>query len=431
MTVSGDTPPHGLWPRLAAGPRVQLAALIVGIGTPLAIAYHLLVWQVFDARYPWSTFLFKPVDRFADYYHVFLRVELFRPGKADTVIYTPFAHGFVAALTPFPATVGFVCVVAVFLVTLVLVLWKWATAPVTNVWVRALCVVVLTCLAYPVIFTIDRGNLEMVVFVFLAAFFALYFRRRSAWAFLPLGLAIGFKYYWAVLLVLPLLDRRIWQAVYAAVVAVAVNAVATLVLGATSGYGALGVLEALANTIAHENARGGGLFYVQHGHSLWGLLLVFNNVIDHLLSRNPLLRTEYLVIMLLLFVFVVINLARRQRPGWQKAAVLVMCALLFPYQNSDYVLIQWMLVFALFAAADPRGRRYTAMAVLFAVTMIPLTYYYLPLGQPDVGLSVLVYPAAIIATGVLILTDAAPPLDGEALPAAGGSDRRLSAGVAP
>ncbi len=91
VTVSGDTPPHGLWSRLAAGPRVQLAALIVVIGTPLAIAYHLLVWQVFDARYPWSTFLFKPVDHFMDYFHVYLHAELFRPGKSDTMVYSPFA----------------------------------------------------------------------------------------------------------------------------------------------------------------------------------------------------------------------------------------------------------------------------------------------------------------------------------------------------
>jgi len=405
-----------VWARLTTWPRAQLVALIVGVGTPLAIAYHLLLYAAFDARYPWSTFLYRPGDRFADFYHVFLRVELFRPGKADTVIYTPFAHGFVEALTPLPPVVGFVCVIAAFLVTLVLVLWKWAAAPIADVRLRALCVVVLTMLAYPVIFTIDRGNLEMVVFLLLAVFFALYFGRHRRWAFLPLGLAMAFKYYWVVLLVLLLLDRRVLQAVYAAVVALVVNAAATLALGVTSGYGALGVLRALVATIAHENARGGGLFYVQHGHSVWGLILIFNNAIDFLLTRNPYLRALYLVLMLLLFALIVISLARRPRPGWQKAAVLVMCGLVFPFQNNDYALVQWMLVFALFAAAGPPGRRYTAVTVLFAVTMVPLAYYYLPFAQPDVGLSVLVYPAAMVATALLILTDRTPVPDLGALP---------------
>ncbi len=167
---------------------------------------------------------------------------------------------------------GFVCVVAVFLVTLVLVLWKWTTAPVTNVWVRALCVVVLTCLAYPVIFTIDRGNLEMVVFVFLAAFFALYFRRRSAWAFLPLGLAIGFKYYWVMLLVLlatrpadlaGCLRRRRGRGGQRGRHRSSGGDLRVRRAGSARG--------AREHHRGHENARGGGLFDGQHGHSLWGL----------------------------------------------------------------------------------------------------------------------------------------------------------------
>ena len=69
-------------------------------------------------------------------------------------------------------------------------------------------VAVLVLLSYPVLFVIDRGNLEMVVFIWLAAFFYLYYGRGSRWAWIPLALAIAGKYYWITLWSCPFATGR-------------------------------------------------------------------------------------------------------------------------------------------------------------------------------------------------------------------------------
>ena len=67
-----------------------------------------------------------------------------------------------------------------------------------------------------------------------------------------------------------------------------------------------------------ENARGGGLFHVQHGHRLWGLLLVQQRHRPPA-GPNPLLRMLYLVIMLLLSRLRGHQPRAAPGPGWQKS----------------------------------------------------------------------------------------------------------------
>ena len=255
----------GFWPGLRdtfdAGPRLAIAAVLVTFGTWAAVVFHFVMGQYLGRPYPWSTFLYAPSDHFAYFYNVYDQARSFHPGESAVVVYSPLLHAFVTVLTLIPAGVGLALIVAIFLATLFAVLWFVAARGVRDAVSRLQQVVVLTLLAYPVLFAIDRGNLEMVVFVLLAAFFYLYCCRRSRWAWVPLALAISLKHYWATL-----------------------------------------------------------------------------------------------------------------------------------------------LVFALFAAADPPGWRGGVITVLFAVTMVPFAYCYFPIvGRPDVGISTLAYPAALVATGILVL----------------------------
>ena len=53
---------------------------------------------------------------------------------------------------------------------------------------------------------------------------------------------------------------------------------------------------------------------------------------------------------------------------------------------------------------DRRDSRGLVLTLLFVVPFIPMAYYYFPIkGRPDVGISTLIYPAAVAAAGVLAL----------------------------
>jgi hypothetical protein len=391
-------------------PLVEWTAAVVLGGTAAAVVYH--GWQslVLGHGYPQKTFLYRAGDRFMDYHNVVNYARHFHPGKMDVVVYSTFMHLLVTLLARLPDATGLGLVVGVFVASVAAVMWCVATRTVRSPLRRLGVVAALTFLPYPVLFAIDRGNLEMVVFVFLAAFFFLYYRRQSGWAWLPLALAIASKYYWATLLVLPLLDRRWRQSALAVAGAVAATILSAVVLGAVSGYGTAGVLGALSRTLQGEAGRQGNLlFYAHHNHSLWGAALIIAGLLDESLRSPPaLLYPLYLAGAAAVFVLVVALLSRGEFSDWQKAGMLMLCAVLLPFQDADYVLVQWMLVFALFAAADPPGARSRALAMLFGFTMIPFAYYYLPVhGRIDVGVSTLVYPVVLLATGALILTDPA------------------------
>ena len=417
MTVSSARqaaarPPMTLRPRpsLLAAPRIGLSAALVVTGTATALVFHLVMRFVFSRGYPYETFLYAPFNRFQDYYNMFRAAQHFHPGDSTVMVYSPLLHLFMTAFTHLPAVIGLAVVITAFMATVFAVLYFFAGRRVDDRRIRVLAALALSLASYPVLFALDRGNLEMVVFVLLAAFVYLYYERRSPWAWLPLALAIAAKYYWVTLLVIPLLDRRYRQALMAAAGAMVASLGAALILAPISGYGVVGMWHALGTTLNGHLRWSGSLLFVQHGHSLWGVVMLFNRAIGHQFESIPHFQQLYTLLALAVFVLVVVKLWQRPRSSWQVLAVLVACTLLLPFENADYVLVQWLLPFALFMGADRRvgadrcDARGLVLILLFVVPLVPMAYYYFPfIGQPDVGVSTLIYPAAVAAVGVLAL----------------------------
>lgn len=390
---------------LTRGPWLSLAALVVTAGTSAALVYVYICGQYLGRPYPFSTFLYAPGDHFADYYNVYAQAAAFRGASGDVVVYSPFLHAVMTVATALPARVGFAALVLVFLATVAATFWIVSARSLAGVLPRLQAVVPLTLLSYPVLFALDRGNLEMLVFVFVAAFLYLYCLRGSRWAWVPLALAIAAKYYWATLLVLPLLDRQYRQALLAFAGALVASAAGLILVIAATGASLAGFVNVWATSLGGYGLWRGSVFYVHHAHGLWGVVMLLNRATDYILSRQQHLEVLYLALMAALFVLVVVVLRRGGYETWEKVAVLVLCAIVMPFENADYTLLEWMLVFALFAWRAPVGWRAGALAVLFSVTAVPFPYYYFPIvGRPDVGISTLIYPAALVGAGMLILT---------------------------
>ena len=256
------------------------------------------------------------------------------------------------------------------------------------------------------LFVIDRGNLEMFVFVLLALFFWLHFGRGSHWAWLPLSLAIAAKYYWVTLLVVFLCDRAYRQALFAALAAVAETFVSVLVLALMSGYGVVHVLHALGQTLHGHVESTNTLLSVQHGHSLWGVVILVDRWTNGSLQLMNMQRVRelYLVLAVAAFGVVARQLLKHRYEPWQQATVLVACALVLPFEDHDYTLIHLYLPLSLFVLTARRGRLSWACALLFAVCLVPWAYrdFTFLWWQYDVSTSALVYPAALL--GLIVLT---------------------------
>jgi Glycosyltransferase family 87 len=387
-------------------PPVALVALIVLVGTSVSIAYHYVMGAYLGLGHPWSSFLFLPKDHFMDYFNVYRDAQEFRPGVSSNMVYSPLLHLIMTALNAMPAWVGFAAMTAAFVATLTALLWKWTMRLIGSPIVRAMCVATLGLLAYPVLFALDRGNLEMLVFIMLAAFFYLYYWRRSPYAWVALSLAVAAKYYWVTLVVLLLLDRRIRQAVACAVGAVAVTVSSVVVIALLSGYGVTGVFGSLYTTLAGHVDGTGGLGIAANGHSLWGSVIWIIHWSDYpfyLLSVQRMYLLGAVVIMLL----VIRRLLRGDFADWQKATALVACTLVLPFESRDYTLVHLLLPLSLFAATWHTGRRAWVSAVLFGLLLIPLDYYYFVFDywRSNVSTAVLAYPLLLLGLVVVALWD--------------------------
>jgi hypothetical protein len=400
-------PAAGLEESAARRRVVSLLTACVFTGTFAAIVWHYFNAQYRLRGYPANTFLFRPTDRFKDFFEVYRNARAFGSAGQENLVYSPVLHLFTKVMTVFPDRLAFALVIAAFLATLAAVVWRWMTPDFGGRLLRLPQALVLTFFAYPVLFVIDRGNLEMVVFVLLAAFFYLYFAAHSRWAWLPLALAIAAKYYWATLLVLPLCDRQYRQSLYAVAGAIASTLLSVVAIAWSSGLGIGHVLAITGSTLRGHFDMSNTLFTVQHGHSLWGVLIVIDRWTgDHLwLHGAGNIRRLYVVACLLLFGWVCFRLLTHKHTDWQRATVLVVCALLLPMENHDYTLIHLFLPLALFVLAAGCGRRWWLVALLFAVPLVPADYVYFSFQGfvYDVSTSVLVYPAALLALLVAAL----------------------------
>jgi hypothetical protein len=386
---------------------VALLTAVVFTGTFASIVWHYFNAQYRLRGYPASTFLFKPVARFKDFFEVYHNAGRFGETGQQNFVYSPVLHLFTKVMTVFPDRLAFALVVAAFLATLATLVWRCLTPGLGTPLERLPYALVLTLFTYPVLFVIDRGNLEMVVFVLLAAFFYLYFALHSRWAWLPLALAIAAKFYWATLLVLLLLDKHFRQFVYAVAGAIASTLVSALAIAWISGLGFGTVLSRWAATLDGHLASVNSIFSGEHGHNLWGVATVLDRWTSDVLwlHGETNVRLLYTVICLLGFVWVCERLRSQPLADWQRATALIVCALLLPLENHDYTLIHLFLPLAMFALAAGQVRRWWLVTLLFALLLIPVDYVYFTFGlfMSDVSTSVLIYPAALLALLVVAL----------------------------
>jgi len=386
------------------GVEVRLIGAIVLIGTLLSTAYHMAIVVFTDLRWPSTTFLFRPADRFGDFLEVYGNVLAYGQGGETNLVYSGILHLFTRGLALLPELPAWLAVTALFGCVLVCVVWCGITARVGGRTVRDVYVLIFCLLSYPVLFLIDRANLEMIVFVLLAGFVYLYYVRRSPWAWLPLALAIAGKYYWAVLLVLLLSDRKWFQFGMALAGAVIISVGAAVALAVQSGLGLIGVMESTVTTL------GGHVEFViaewsfQHGHTLFGSLLVIDRLTNYWLQFHVRMTELYPALAVGIFVLVAARLLLYELAPWRKLTALIVCALLLPFESHDYTLVHLLLPLALLGALGVASRRGRLYAILFGLLLVPLDYVRFGI---TASYSSALYPVLLSILLVAVLTDGA------------------------
>jgi hypothetical protein len=265
---------------------------------------------------------------------------------------------------------------------------------------------ILVVMSYPVLFALDRTNLEILLFVFIAGFFYFLYVRESVWlAALFLAAAIAFKAYPATLLVLLVAERRFKACALAVAFALALTAVGTAAMAVLGHFS----LSALWEMNSHGKAlyqqtmviQGGG---VQHGHSLWVLV-----ELPSYLAVRPITHwqtTLYEAAAALIFILLSVHVVFRETERWKRVLLVMVPALLLPFVSADYTLIQLYFPLVFFLNTRRVSRWDVEYVILFAVLLIPVDYYYSAIPRGDVvSISIVVYPVAMLALVLLAIWD--------------------------
>lgn len=197
--------------------KTKLVLWILVTGMTLALGW--MAWEslVMDKGYPESYLTGLPAGRFGDFTDVTLVSTLPNPYIDPTSNYSPTAYILLRNLGH-SDTLNLIRICFFSLLTLALLLVLMLQPIVKGAWARVSLAFLFLALSYPILFCIDRGNIEILMVAFIGGSIYFFSRHQDVAATALLIPAICLKFYPALFLVLLLRRRKMGLAVLAGAV---------------------------------------------------------------------------------------------------------------------------------------------------------------------------------------------------------------------
>lgn len=390
----------------------RLARHIIAVGFLLNALFCLVCRFVLDLDYPFNTFLFRPVDRFQDFYSVMRSTEGLNPYLVRDVIdvpghggievsnYFPFTHIVFYPFTRMPAEIALVFFLGLSALLYTLML---------NHFMRAIGVVskqekfwswaVFLPMNYAVLFTFDRGNIELWVFGLVVIAIYLYERCREYHYATLIGMAASFKLIPFIFL-FPAITERRWKAVFtAALVFVGLSFFAFLFFDGTIGSN----LESLKIAFFAF-----GDFLLVGGNGVTHSINVFSAVQAVVIYWNweipppevlkPWLH-YYNFVSLIFLGLILLWSWIKPLARWRRWAIICCLVQALPFPSYDYRLLYTLISLGLVMLNAAVIRRAPTYVWLLCLTAVPKMIPWIG----DVRISVLLNPLLILATLSLLI----------------------------
>ena len=401
--------------------KIKTISLIILIGFLVSIAYHYILggWP-FNLPYPFNTFVTSPIYRFSDFtqsiYPELVGLDPYRDQS-----FPPYSN------FPFGALVTLPFVMLPMKLALVMFLLTFICFHFYNVYSSlavkgAQCyhdIIVISCLTFPFLVTIERANFEVIVYIFLSLFLYYYKTRKYQICCIFLSFSIAMKIFPAIFLLLFFVDKKYKEILYIIVISTLALFLPFFIFKGTINENISGLLGNLSIYKLHNIIGYNGVHY---GHSLWGAFKVVYYGIIELISDQPAkyihgvkyLTLPYTLFVLMLTGCITFYLAYKERVFWRKIALLVFAMNLFPFVSGPYKMLYIYLPLLLFINSEP-GKRDKIFCILFALLMIPKHYvplYWTPpytlsgeIGDLQTWSEVLVDPLLMLVFAGVIIWD--------------------------
>ena len=390
--------------------KIQLFFYFMLAGFFLACLYHgTLDWMGYS--WPWNTFLFDPSDRYNDWYNSVAQAASVNPYYSSNHALATYFPVFYVLLK---VAVGHGPVTSIsiyFLISIILLILAACIARIL-IWHNgdsafqytkdALFLVLATLISYPVIFALDRGNIDIWIGL-LGTIFVLT-QRTKFWAvgLLFLSLAISLKGYPAVLLLLLVSERQYMRAIFCSIFALLISLITLHFLWDGFDLNLTGFLSNL-------NSYYG--MYVLGPHSLFASSDPYNatrlifyglaNLWQKFISPNYVNLPIEVVSVSILRIYSLLSLSFAiitaffvlaiPEVRWKKVTALCLIALIFPNVSNDYKLCFLFPGLYLFLIESENSTSEKVTFALFCLLMVPKSYLFIA-GKP---ISMIINPLLI------------------------------------
>lgn len=395
--------------------RIRFCIIFLASGFILGVAFCFFYKVFLGLDYPFSTFLFRPHDRFQDFlgvlrmtadrnpYQVKIVEGIWGHYPVEASNYFPFTH---LLLYPLTLINKYLSLLIYFLS--VICFWVFASAKALDAGLfesrrqRFLNIMVLTLMNYPLLFILDRGNVEGIVFIFLAYAVWFYAMGSGKWSAVFIGLAAAIKGTPILFLLFFIKERRWKELMIGIAVPFCLSLVALLFLQG-------GVLK---NLILFKDAlRNFGEFLlighngITHSVSLFGMAYSFwllaNKFFLDVASLKPIVAGYNVVAGIMGLAAIAYVYFSRLEP-WKAWFVLVAAIQVLPFPSYDYKLINTFLPLFLLIRSGQETQWTKAYLALLCLIIVPKGFWILFL---DVRCGTILNPLLILMVCIMIITE--------------------------
>lgn len=361
--------------------KVHIALICTIAGICLALVYQWLMRKVAGYPYPYGTLLFDPIGRFGDFSMTHSCIKRFLSGENPYLgSYSPpyFPFMFVALL-PFGlmnikmGILWYCVVLSLFFFYVMFKTFRFKKGlSLTNSWAFA---ALFTLTSYPLLFVLDRGNSEGMVFVFLCFFVYLYVNRKYILSSLPLAMAIGMKLYPVVFLVLFLSEKKYKEFFYGIFFAAIALLAPFLFMKEPLSVSLGGFLKGINDFNMLYTNNHLGIFDILFNHSLFNVVKAVNTLYWFIADFGFVVRF-YSFAVVGIFVVLAAYVIFYEKILWRKMTILCIAMISFPHVSFDYTLINMYIPFLLFFMTKEKSYSMNVLfSFLFAVLLIPKSYF--------------------------------------------------------
>jgi hypothetical protein len=362
--------------------KVVFIGIIVMTGLFVSLLWHFAMSAVLKLGYPWNTFLFRPEDRFMDFFN---SVEMGRSGYIHPYLIVsgqPFFLLVFRLLSFLPSGSTFVLYTVVFIASFFYLLSVNLPLSVKKRGLRIFGLVGIGLCSFPFFIAIDRSHADNYTFLLIWLCVDLYLRKKKYWAAYFLGLALALKPQSFFFVALFLIDGEILSSLLSVSIMGLFNVLAMAFIPGNY-MDNLGLFQ--QGLAAYNNIYIVGSDSAIFNTSIFGALKIpiylhpewFNiHSSSQLTNAISSMLAPYFWGSIIIFGAICAVLAIFKSEYWQKIAVLTCCTLLLPYSSTAMRMLYLFIPLLLFLRTENVSRLNRLYALLFGLLLIPKSFIH-------------------------------------------------------